>query len=432
MIAFASVIGVLLSAQVLRYFAVQAVDRDVDDLYGNALQSVRLVGLIGRGIHRWRILIDRHIVEKNFHSMDALDKEITSEMESYRGAAREYEPLVAYPGEGAMWGRLKQDLANAETGVGPVLADSRKNLDTRARKEMDQLEPTLERIESEIDGLTEINRRAAAMTAARVRREQHESLLSSAGLSLAAAALSLLIATWVIPLVGGRQREIEDNAAQLESRNRELDAFAGRVAHDLRGPLSAVSIAAARISEHLPEEGANAVLRRGIRRIENLIDDLLLLSRVDAQLPGEASTAEAAQSLEADLRPLIADGKLVIEAEPARVRCSQGLLLQVLWNLGTNSVKYRRPQVPLSLAITGRVVGGRYEFRVTDNGSGMPPGAARHAFEPFFRGTQHEKIPGTGLGLSIVKRVIEASGGDVTLDSTEGVGTTIRFALSLA
>ena len=67
-----------------------------------------------------------------------------------------------------------------------------------------------------------------------------------------------------------------------------------------------------------------------------------------------------------------------------------------------------------------------------DNGVGMSPEDARRVFEPFFRAQRVQERPGTGLGLSIVKRVIEGSGGAVTVDSRLGEGTTFRAKLPLA
>jgi signal transduction histidine kinase len=220
----------------------------------------------------------------------------------------------------------------------------------------------------------------------------------------------------------------------LEERNRDLDAFAGRVAHDLRGPLTTISLTASRLSERAQEEGTSAVLKRGVRQMEHLIQDLLTLSSIDAQLPSTVcETAQVASSVAEELKPQVksAAGLIHVEVEPATVHCSPGLLRQVLWNLGENAIKYRRPDVQLEIEIQGRAKGRVYEFIVSDNGSGMPLQEARRAFEPFFRGEHGRSMPGTGLGLSIVKRVIEASGGSVSIDSEPGRGTTFDINLPL-
>jgi signal transduction histidine kinase len=168
-----------------------------------------------------------------------------------------------------------------------------------------------------------------------------------------------------------------------------------------------------------------------------LVDDLLALSRAGNPTDGAvARTEAAAASVETDLRPRVSEagGTLRVDVAPAAVRCSDGLLRQVLWNLGENAVKYRSPGVPPAIAVVGRVTGTGYELRVSDNGVGMSVEDARRAFEPFFRARRTQSVAGTGLGLAIVRRVVEASGGTVSVESEPDHGTaiTLRFALAPA
>jgi signal transduction histidine kinase len=239
---------------------------------------------------------------------------------------------------------------------------------------------------------------------------------------------------WVCGMVR-REHQSAMGVIVLEERNRELDAFAGRVAHDLRGPLAAINLSAAVLSQHVPQTtGAYAGLQRGVARMEALIADLLTLSRISAQLPKAATlTSTIGPALEEDLGPKVkeAGGDLRIQLEPAKVRCIEGFLRQALGNVGENSVKYRRPDAHLEIDVQGRLVGHCYEFRISDNGCGMSPSVVRHIFEPLFRGEKVGSIPGTGLGLAIVKRVIEASGGTVSVASAIGTGSTFTINLPL-
>jgi len=222
-------------------------------------------------------------------------------------------------------------------------------------------------------------------------------------------------------------------AQQLEEQNRELDAFAGRVAHDLRGPLTAINLAA--IHQSVPhQERSSAIFRRAVKQMETIIQDLLMLSRVSTKTTETSQAAAVIASAEEDLRPKVdaAGGILQIEAAAATVMCSEGLLRQIVWNLGENAVKYRRDGVQLNVEILGRILPHTYELSVSDNGMGMSPSEAQHVFEAFFRAKQVRSTPGTGLGLSIVKRAVEASGGSVSIDSTLGQGTTFKIHLPLA
>src|SRR5262249_4648630 len=154
-----------------------------------------------------------------------------------------------------------------------------------------------------------------------------------------------------------REDQMRRFALLLEERNRDLDAFAGRVAHDLRGPLTTINLAASMLAKREKEEGTSDILHRGVNQMEALIQDLLALSRNDAQLSRSAAeTAQVASAVAEDFKSQVtsADGIIRVDVEPATVRCSPGLLRQVLWNLSENSVKYRRSDVQLEIDIRGR------------------------------------------------------------------------------
>jgi signal transduction histidine kinase len=240
---------------------------------------------------------------------------------------------------------------------------------------------------------------------------------------------------WVLRTARRREDLSRRLSAGLEQRNRDLDAFAGRVAHDLRGPLTAISLAGAQLARRSPELGAGAVFDRGVKRMETLIDDLLTLARVD--VAGGNATCDALGAVFAMKDDLVSrvqakGGQLRIDVAPGTLRCTEGLLQQALINLVDNAVKYARPDVPLELEIHGHAERAAYLYSVRDNGMGMEPADARRAFEPFFRAHAALALPGTGLGLAIVRRVVEAHGGTASVDSKSGVGTTITLRFPLA
>jgi signal transduction histidine kinase len=168
-----------------------------------------------------------------------------------------------------------------------------------------------------------------------------------------------------------------------------------------------------------------------------LIKDLLALSRIDA----EAMTTQTcdphdvASSVVDDLRARIDEnhGTLVLDVAAGIVRCSEALLRQALWNLVDNAVKYRKKDVPPKIEIHGTASDTTYTLAIADNGIGLSPEDAQHVFEPFFRASGvKQETPGTGLGLSIVKRVVEASGGSVSVAPRAEAGTAFTLQLSLA
>jgi signal transduction histidine kinase len=170
--------------------------------------------------------------------------------------------------------------------------------------------------------------------------------------------------------------------------------------------------------------------------MEAIIEDLLALSRIgeSAARGGVGDPALVVAQVRDDFAARLGAEGVTLQAavEPAKVQCAEGLLRQAVSNLADNAVKYRRPEVQAEIEIRGRVVGKEYELRVSDNGVGMSYDEARQAFDPFFRAQRVREQTGTGLGLSIVKRVIEASGGAVTVESQLGQGTTFVIRLALA
>jgi signal transduction histidine kinase len=231
------------------------------------------------------------------------------------------------------------------------------------------------------------------------------------------------------------QRQLIQQRAELAERNQELDAFAGRVAHDLRGPLGTLSLSVSLLAERAPGERKTlTVMRNGIEGMSSLVDDLLNLSRVGAMPGAVADTSALAQTLEGELETLVTanGGSLRIDFQDALLACHPGLLHQALWNLGENAFKYRRHDVPLEVVIVGRREDSRYTLRVSDNGEGMTSEDARQAFQPFFRGAHTRSVPGTGLGLSIVRRIVDVCGGTVSIHSELGQGTTFRLEFPVA
>jgi signal transduction histidine kinase len=124
-------------------------------------------------------------------------------------------------------------------------------------------------------------------------------------------------------------------------------------------------------------------------------------------------------------------GTLRLSVSSAQVACGAGLLRQALVNLLENAIKYRRPATPPAIEVTGAAAGEGYELRVSDNGLGMAKEDAARVFEPFYRSPRTVDRPGTGLGLSIVKRVAEASGGKVAVETRLGQGATFVVRLRL-
>jgi signal transduction histidine kinase len=391
-----------------------------------AATNIEIVTWLSRDFQQKQHLVEDHLFEKKKGHMDRIEAQLAGIDADIAGRLREYEAIENEVNERITLRRLKTEMTGLEPRIADVLSLSRRNQDAAARTQLTAMEPQFLSINHAVDTLLVLNQTRANQRAARVHTIQLSAVVFMAALTALGTVFALLTARWITRMVGAHQ-------SALEERNRELDAFAGRVAHDLRGPMTSINLAASTLALHGGEE--SAILRRGVNRMESMIEDLLTLSRISTQTAGATCRAEnVAELAREDLTPIVeaAGGTLVVEAASASVSCSEGLLRQVLWNLGENAVKYRSPEVQLQVRIDGRIVPNAYEIRVSDNGTGMSPSDARQACEPFFRGKETDSTPGVGLGLSIVKRVIEASGGKITVDSTPGQGTTFSLLLQRA
>ena len=315
------------------------------------------------------------------------------------------------------------------------MALSRANRDAEARQQLLAMQPVFDTIQSDVARLVEINRAGATQARSKMRFVQHGAVEFRIILGGCIATLLILIGILLTRVLARNESQLRDKSRELEDKNRELDAFTGRVAHDLRGPLSSISVASYLLNERVPQQAKmTGIVQRGVAQMTNLVDELLELSRIGVTANSTGRTEPVAATIAAELAPRVreAAGTLSIDLEPASVRCSEGLLHQILWNLGENALKYRRPDVAPAIMMVGRCVRGGYELTVTDNGLGMSKEDAAHMFEPFFRAQRTRSVAGTGLGLSIVRRIIDASGGTITVSSELGSGTRIVIRLPLA
>jgi two-component system OmpR family sensor kinase len=174
-------------------------------------------------------------------------------------------------------------------------------------------------------------------------------------------------------------------------------------------------------------------------RMGLLVEDLLLLARLDQQRPLEhrpVELLELATDAVTDLHALHPERELRLitdpSGEPPVVMGDEGRLRQVIGNLLGNAFTHTPDgtQVRLSVAVEGPFA----VLAVGDNGPGMRPEDAARVFERFFRAdpSRVRSSGGSGLGLSIVAALVAAHGGSVEVDSKEGVGTTFTVRLPLA
>jgi signal transduction histidine kinase len=436
MLAFASIALLFGLTDVAALLQMRQVRAQTDRIVTNTLHSIDLVARMGRDIDRERLLVDEHIFEHERVSMARVEAQLEQRTRDFAEAAAAYQPLAVLPGEAALWQRLQTEVQALAVPLAGALVLSRQNRDLDARRAMFDLESRFAAIDRDVSALIQLNHEAAQASLARITSLQRSSLLALALLGLTGILIASLMGSWASRLVWRREAESLRYARALEERNKDLDAFAGRVAHDLRGPLTTINLASARLERRVPEETqASERLRRAVERMEALIEDLLALSRIGSEeRQGSCDVSTVVEQVRDDLAGRIESegATLRLDVAHGQARGSEGLLRQALSNLVENAVKYRRPEALPEVDVVGRPAGHDYQLRVSDNGLGMSPEEAARAFDPFYRAKRAPETPGTGLGLSIVKRVIEASGGSILVESQLGRGTTFVVTLPLA
>ena len=246
-------------------------------------------------------------------------------------------------------------------------------------------------------------------------------------------------------LVGWRHREAlaRERDAQVEAQLRrtlaDLDGFAGRVAHDLRSPLSPI-LAGSQWIERAPVTDAVRAhaerIERSARRLARMIDALLQYTRLSATATSGSVTPvnAATEEILADFDELVGARGGRIDADlgqEATLACAPETVQSIVANLVDNALKYGTKEgAPPHVTVRTRVEGPSCVIEVEDRGPGVPPELREQIFRPLFRGQKHGV--GIGLGLSIVQRLVEAHHGRIeVLDGAEG-GALFRVLLPLA
>jgi len=375
-------------------------------MIGDAQRSVELVDDLREQSHR--LLDPEHA---------GVDISVTARR--IREDAAAYDPLAAYRGEREEWNGLRAQLAELEASLD--------------RKEQARAVELGKQIGASIDRLVQINREAARAQAEAIADVHWKAIVADASVGLLTVGLALAIVVLTLRTLARQRALTERYIALLSERNRELDAFAARAAHDLRTPLNPIRGYADLLltgADDKPEEVREMAsrIRIAVDRMTRVVDDMLELSRAGRPTPGRASPAEVATAVLDELSPELRGADVTTELTDQAVACAPGVLSQIIRNLVSNAVKFRSRQRKLQLHLAARAHADGIEVVIEDNGVGMDAESAAHAFEPYYRG-QAREIPGHGLGLAIVERAAEALGGRCELSSVLDRGTRIVVRL---
>jgi signal transduction histidine kinase len=232
--------------------------------------------------------------------------------------------------------------------------------------------------------------------------------------------------------------ELRRSHDALLQSNLDLQQYAFIASHDMRGPLNTVSsyldLLRRKHGDQLSPTGLGLVDRAAsaVRHLDQLTQALLSYAKLGenarpfATVPMAEVLHETVQALESQLIAAQAD---VTHDDLPSVWGDRSLLTQLLHNLVGNAVKYRRDE-PLRVHVSARREGDAWRIAVRDNGIGIEPRHQARIFEIFKRLHTQSEIPGTGIGLAICRRVVQAHGGTLGVESAPGQGSTFFFTVA--
>jgi PAS domain S-box-containing protein len=247
-------------------------------------------------------------------------------------------------------------------------------------------------------------------------------------------------------------REAERAQREAEAANQAKSEFLGTMSHELRTPLNAVlgyvDLLDAEVRGPITEVQREDLsrIRRSAKVLMSLVNDVLNFARVEAGHVEFHLDAVPLDRVLSDLETLVAQpirakqidythdscggGAWVVRADPERLK-------QILTNLLTNAIKFTPAGgcIALDCAVADTPAGAMLQLRVSDTGRGIPAEALGRIFEPFVQIDRHltgESQQGVGLGLAIARDLARRMGGDLTAESTPGVGSTFTLTLPRA
>ena len=233
---------------------------------------------------------------------------------------------------------------------------------------------------------------------------------------------------------------VASDVTQLRRTEQIRSEFIANAAHELKSPITSIKGFAELLSSGIVEDESKkrdylARISQESERMMRLTEDILQLSMLESELKAENTTqielAGAVKDILRELEPQaqLNQVSLRMSGERCFVQMSREDLSHIVRNLCDNAIKYNKPGGSVTVQV--RNLGDKAELVVSDTGIGIPAQYHSRIFERFFRvdKSRSRKMGSTGLGLAIVKHTLALYGGGVTLESKEGVGTTISVTL---
>ncbi|MBI3182830.1 MAG: MCP four helix bundle domain-containing protein [Myxococcales bacterium] len=414
----------------------------VNDLVEQALERAALMATIRVDALLLEQAVEDHIKASTDEERKEADEEMVFILDEIRASSDKYVRELP-PGEVELWKRFNGTSESLAKQVRKAAKYSNRKEAERARKHLEEeIKPITWDLDEAASALTKKNNEETKVLLGRLEDLRLRTTALGGVVAVLAVVLALLVGFQVTSVLRRQEKTITDQMAELNRRNQELDAFASRVAHDLVSPLAplkgylTLARRSAQAEEQLKELLQQAETSAG--RMSDLIEALLRFCR--AGKPSEPTLSEldtAVSTILLEVSQSAAAQKINLDRrleEKVVVACPAQLLQSIAQNLLSNAVKYSagRPEAKVTVRVFREK--GQATLEVTDNGLGMSEESQRQLFQPFFRAAEARALPGHGLGMATTKRLVEAHGGTIQVQSALGAGTqvTIRFPLASA
>jgi two-component system, OmpR family, sensor kinase len=437
---FVFVVCLLAAVSGFTLYAEIRTNEKVDALVSHALERHELIGRIRVDALNLEGAVADHIRGSDAERAQA-DEQMAQTLDDIRTASQEYTQALP-EGERELWKQFNTTCKALALQVHTAVNYSNRKLAEQARQHLvEKIRPVIQRVDELANQLSEKNAEETQQLLRNLEELRFNTTLAGTLVALIAVVLALLVGWSVSALVQRQELTIHEQMAELDSRNRELDAFASRVAHDLVSPLAPLkgyltlirrsdSVADPQVIEMLSLAEASA------GRMAELIEALLRFCRAGIRSESGVSDLDTAVStILLELSQTAANQGVRLERlldGPVSVACSAQLLQSIAQNVLSNAVKYTAGRPEPKVVV--RVGKERNEavLEVTDNGSGMSESSQKALFQPFFRAPEARGLPGHGLGMATTKRLVEAHGGSILVRSQLSIGTQVFVRLPLS